>query len=331
LYDGANSTFGAAPGYLAGGPNQYFSVRRISPPFGEPPMKAYKDWNTAWNGRSNDNSWEITEPAIYYQAAYSLLLSQFATPTGLATKATAPTLAPVSGTYAGPVPVTITSATPSASIRYTLDGSTPSATVGTLYTAPVTLPVGTTTVKAVAYKSGMTDSDVTSGVYTVLASVSGLTRNLWLGVGGKATASVPVGTTPTTTQQWTQPLETPQNYADAYAQQFIGYIVAPTTGAYTFWVASADASDLYLSTTDQAANKVKIAHLKLGSGWRQWTANATQKSAPINLVAGQRYYIEVLHKEENGGDHLSVGWARPGQGTASPSELLPPTVLLPWP
>jgi hypothetical protein len=142
---------------------------------------------------------------------------------------------------------------------------------------------------------------------------------------------VPVGTTPTSTEIWTQPLETPQNLAETYGQQFIGSIVPPTSGAYTFWVASADASDLYLSTTDQAANKVKICYLRLGSGWRQWTANATQKSAPINLVGGQRYYIEVLHKEQNGSDHLSVGWAKPGQGTAQPSELLPPTVLLPPP
>jgi hypothetical protein len=38
-------------------------------------MKAFKDWNTGWP----ENSWEITEPAIYYQASYSLLLSAFAT------------------------------------------------------------------------------------------------------------------------------------------------------------------------------------------------------------------------------------------------------------
>ncbi len=51
----------------------------IRPPFGEPPMKAYRDWNSAWNAEhhANEASWEITEPAIYYQAVYTLLLSQF--------------------------------------------------------------------------------------------------------------------------------------------------------------------------------------------------------------------------------------------------------------
>jgi endoglucanase len=82
LYDGKNSRFGPAPGYLAGGPNKFFSVDWIRPPFGEPPMKAYRDWNGAWNTerRANEASWEITEPAIYYQAVYTLLLSQFVAP-----------------------------------------------------------------------------------------------------------------------------------------------------------------------------------------------------------------------------------------------------------
>jgi hypothetical protein len=82
LYDGASSRYGPPPGYLAGGPNKYFSVDWIRPPHGEPPMKAYRDWNSAWNAqrRANEASWEITEPAIYYQAVYTLLLAQFVPP-----------------------------------------------------------------------------------------------------------------------------------------------------------------------------------------------------------------------------------------------------------
>jgi hypothetical protein len=70
------STKGPAPGYVLGGPNKDFSVAAIAPPYGQPAQKAYKEWNTAWNGSYNENSWEITEPAIYYQGSYIALLAR---------------------------------------------------------------------------------------------------------------------------------------------------------------------------------------------------------------------------------------------------------------
>ena len=69
------SPFGPPPGYITGGANGDFSVGGISPPQGQPRQKSYKDWNTGWNGTMNENSWEITEPSIYVQAAYINLLS----------------------------------------------------------------------------------------------------------------------------------------------------------------------------------------------------------------------------------------------------------------
>ncbi|MDX1935362.1 MAG: glycoside hydrolase family 9 protein [Capsulimonadales bacterium] len=80
LYDGPGSKLGPAPGFVPGGPNYHFTRKWIAPPYGEPPMKAYREWNTGWNNerRDTENSWEITEPAIYYQAAYTMLLAAFA-------------------------------------------------------------------------------------------------------------------------------------------------------------------------------------------------------------------------------------------------------------
>ncbi|MDJ0795353.1 MAG: glycoside hydrolase family 9 protein [Calothrix sp. MO_167.B12] len=82
IYDGTNSKYGSAPGLLSGGPNKYYSVKQVSPPFGEPSQKAYKDWNSAWNfwRRFSEDSWTITEPAIYYQATYINLLAYFCKP-----------------------------------------------------------------------------------------------------------------------------------------------------------------------------------------------------------------------------------------------------------
>ncbi len=72
LWDSARTSVnGPAPGYLPGGPNPNYSgsVAGIS---NQPRQKAYKDWNSSWP----ENSWEISEPGIYYQAAYVQLLAR---------------------------------------------------------------------------------------------------------------------------------------------------------------------------------------------------------------------------------------------------------------
>ncbi len=81
-------------------------------------------------------------------------------------QAAAPVFNPVAGTYSSTQSVAITSATSGASIRYTTDGSTPSETAGTIYSGPVSIST-TTTLKAIAFETGFTDSAVTSGTYTI--------------------------------------------------------------------------------------------------------------------------------------------------------------------
>jgi hypothetical protein len=66
------SSVGPAPGYLAGGPNKSYSGN-LAPPKGEPVQKAYRDTNAGWPAKS----WELSEPGIYYQAAFIKLLSKF--------------------------------------------------------------------------------------------------------------------------------------------------------------------------------------------------------------------------------------------------------------
>ncbi|HLK66747.1 MAG TPA: malectin domain-containing carbohydrate-binding protein [Bryobacteraceae bacterium] len=78
----------------------------------------------------------------------------------------APTFTPAAGTYTSPQAVTISSATPGSTIRYTTNGSAPSETVGTVYTGPVTVN-STETINAIAYATGMRDSAVVSAPYTL--------------------------------------------------------------------------------------------------------------------------------------------------------------------
>lgn len=103
-----------------------------------------------------------------------------------------------------------------------------------------------------------------------------------------------------------------QDVADGFSRRITGQIIAPSTGAYTFWIASDDSSRLYLSTTASAAQKTQIATLSGWTGFQNWDANTSQKSASIQLVAGQSYYMEVQHQEGGGGDHVSVAWQGPG-------------------
>ncbi len=89
------------------------------------------------------------------------------TPTGTQQQAAAPVFTPGGDTYTTTQSVTVTSATGGANIRYTTDGvTTPSETVGTLYSGPVSIST-TTTLKAIAYASGFTDSNVTTATYTI--------------------------------------------------------------------------------------------------------------------------------------------------------------------
>lgn len=80
----------------------------------------------------------------------------------------APTATPVAGTFTSAPLVTLASATSGASIRYTLDGSDPS-TTSPLYRYPFVVGA-TTTVKARAFKTGMTQSAVTTAAYAVDAA-----------------------------------------------------------------------------------------------------------------------------------------------------------------
>ncbi|MCQ2309053.1 MAG: chitobiase/beta-hexosaminidase C-terminal domain-containing protein [Bacteroidales bacterium] len=76
-----------------------------------------------------------------------------------------PTFTPEEGTYTETQTVTINCETDGATIRYTLDGTDPTET-STEYTSALTISE-TTTVKAIAYKSGLNPSDIASATYTI--------------------------------------------------------------------------------------------------------------------------------------------------------------------
>ena len=117
---------------------------------------------------------------------------------------------------------------------------------------------------------------------------------------------------------------------DKYGTRFRGYVCPPMTGDYTFYIASDDNSELWLSTNpDNEDDKQKIASVTSWTNAYVWTQYASQKSAVKSLVAGQLYYIEALHKEGSGGDNMSVAWTGPYIGDSI--QLIEDTYLKPYP
>ena len=112
-----------------------------------------------------------------------------------------------------------------------------------------------------------------------------------------------------------------------YGCRIRGYVHPPETGEYVFWIASDDHSELWLSTDETPAKKQKLCGLNHPVGQRDWTSDPSQKSAPVPLVAGKRYYIEVLQKQGGGGEHVAAGWTLPGGAQERP---IPPSRLPRW-
>jgi len=133
-------------------------------------------------------------------------------------------------------------------------------------------------------------------------------------------------------REWRASLEGPTDWRDHYGTYVRGYLYPPGTGSYTFWIASDDQSQLWLSTDEDPAHMVQVASVP------QWTpprdfdntgggaGGPQQKSSPISLTAGKRYYIEALHAEGTGGDNLAVAWQGPGirERTVISGEYLSP-------
>jgi hypothetical protein len=111
--------------------------------------------------------------------------------------------------------------------------------------------------------------------------------------------------------------ETMANVADTYGERLRGTLLAPVTGDYEFYIAADDNAELWLSTDDRKFHKKRIAFIDGtgGAGYtalREWGKLPSQRSAPIHLEQGKRYFIEALHKEGLGGDHVSLAWRQPG-------------------
>jgi hypothetical protein len=99
--------------------------------------------------------------------------------------AIAPIFSPAAGSYTASQSVTLSTPTPGASMHYTTDGSTPSAS-STLYSRAITVSAPET-IKALAVASGYSNSSVSAGTYTISSGGGGGTSAINFGSGFSAT------------------------------------------------------------------------------------------------------------------------------------------------
>ena len=164
----------------------------------------------------------------------------------------------------------------------------------------------------------------------VIDTGSSVVREVWTGVTGTNIADIPLST-PATLTNTLGTLEGITNYGSNYGERIRGYLTAPVTGNYYFWIAGSDSAEAWISNDSEPANKLRRANVFPAGGgttFRNWNSQPNQQSKWISLVAGQKYYVEILHKAGTTPDHWSVGWSQDPIGTNTvPTNIVPGYVL----
>jgi len=139
--------------------------------YGSQPTTSIYDYRSNLSGNNDVVTINSPRSGRWYimlrgYSAYSGVTLSVSTSAGSSRVAT-PTFSPGSGSYLYTPNVTISCSTAGATIRYTTNGSEPTSS-STQYTGPISVS-SSRTIKAKAFKSGMTDSYTASATYTISA------------------------------------------------------------------------------------------------------------------------------------------------------------------
>lgn len=216
--------------------------------------------------------------------------------------------------FVNKIEVTFASATPDATIYYTLDGSEPDET-STRYTSPILL-TSSQSIKAKAYKQGYAPShtfavNATRAVFEKPVKTTGTTPGVnyryYEGVFRwtheiKESAFLETGTLP-------YPAINSAKQEDHFAFIFTGFIEAPEDGIYGFMTRSDDGSVLFINGKKIVINDGSHA--------------ATTVTGKVALQKGLHPY-KLIYFEDYEGHELSWGWKRP---SATRFEAIPERYL----
>ncbi len=179
-------------------------------------------------------------------------------------------------------------------------------TTGAITGTPTSNPQsrGTYTVAVNAFNSAAGATATGSSVVTItIYPVGSVTRETLVGTAVSADGTIPA-------------LDDDTDYGNNISRRLRGYIVPPKTGNYYFWLAANNTAELWISNDSEYVNRVKRASVAASTGKRAWNTSATQQSKWLHLVAGQKYYFDVLHNTgTDADDYVSLGWCQDDVGT----------------
>ncbi len=168
----------------------------------------------------------------------------------------------------------------------------------------------------------------------ILNPGSGVSREIWSGLGGSNVSDIPLTTAPGSTDATLTTLEDNATYPNNTGERLRGYFTAPATGNYYFWLAASNNAELWISDDAEPVNLIRRAWVTApGTSAENWTdANQPRQRSPwLALVAGQTYYYEVLHNVGSGGasSNVAVGYLQDTAGTATTPVVGPASGVVP--
>ncbi|WP_367873151.1 DUF1800 family protein [Luteolibacter sp. Populi] len=155
---------------------------------------------------------------------------------------------------------------------------------------------------------------------TVISTSGGITRELWTGIPGTSVSQIPLTTAPNSTSLLTS-LQAPVDAANDYGARIRGFVTAPASGDYRFFLRADESAEFYLSDDEEPVNAWKRAEVTSPVSAADWTGAV--QSPLLRLEAGKRYYLEIRHKEGSGRDHLALGWRRPDVSETADPVVIP--------
>jgi hypothetical protein len=222
-------------------------------------------------------------------------------------------------------------------LRYTASGLPPGLAFNNTNGVISGVPTSAGNFDVTLTASNLVGSGASAVDILVLDTGSSVVQEIWTNVPGTNVADIPVGTPANITNVIGALQGT--NYGINYGERIRGYFTAPVTGNYYFWIAGSDSAQLWISDDNNQVNQVlrswvtptnnPAAPGENGTSPGQWFVQPSQQSGWLSLVAGQQYYIQVLHKAGDGTNaNWSVGWLQDPTGTNNNVSGIVPGYLL---